>query len=828
MSKYLKYLFLLALAVMLAGCIPTATATPAPVENPTQAPVVDTPTSAPQVIYVTATPSNQTGVEAASTATPAALEATPTPTPSDASLTISGVDDLGGGRAVIHWAATGNFPTGYIVVYSDTNQSPTFPVNTYNYTGDPNARSAMITVEVGKIYYVRVCRYTNNTCDVYSNLGVFALQNVAPTSYPNSSGYYPTATSSSIAYNSDGEVISSSSTLAITSMNATDTGKAIIRWTASGTFSKGFAIVFSTSYTKPFVGGYPYYVVGDSAARSAYVDGTPGSTVYYRICRYTGTTCDIYSAPFTFTFPGTAPTAVPATPTSSTPTTVTPVTPTPATATPTPTATVTSTPVTPTADPTADSSTLTLDSVTNKTDLGAATASWSYTGTFPSGILVLYSSTNSEPTISDTTILVSNVGDGSTDITGGIPGTTYHVRLCKYDGAACLFYSNTQDITFTADTATISLDSVVDTTDDTATVSWTPTGDFANGYRLLVSETHNPADLSSEIVQNITDPATHTATFTAVAGSTYHVRVCKIFGDSCSVYSNQIDFTKAQIVLNSVTDVSSGNATAAWTATGTFGDGFLVVYSASNTLPTELDTPVSAASGATSAAITGTAGTAYYVRVCKLSGSACVVYSNAIAFTFAKITLGDFTMSTTDETEGYVGVTAAGNYPYGFMYLISPSNDTPLITDSSGTLSGHVDGDNTITSVTITNLIPGGTYYFRLCQQASSTPSCLIYSDVKTLDIPSSLVLDTPTGGEGAVELTWGTPGSGFPAFSTYQVMRIRSDETTFTSLGSVASSVHSYTDTTAVSGATYHYSIYAYSGSNLVGTSNEEVYAVP
>lgn len=826
MSKYLKYIFLLALAVMLAGCIPTATATTVPVENPTQAPVVATPTSAPQVIYVTATPSNQTGVEVASTATPAALEATPTPTPSDASLTISGVDDLGGGRAVIHWAATGNFPTGYIVVYSDTNQSPTFPVNTYNYTGDPNARSAMVTVEVGKIYYVRVCRYTNNTCDVYSNLGVFALQNVAPTSYPNSPSYYPTATSSSIAYNSNGDVISSSSSLAITSMNATDTGKAIIRWTASGTFSKGFAIVFSTSYTKPFVGGYPYYVVGDSAARSAYVDGTPGSTVYYRICRYTGTTCDIYSAPFTFTFPGTAPTAVPATPTSSTPTTVTPVTPTPATATPTPTATVTSTPVTPTADPTADSSTLTLDSVTN-TSLGTATASWSYTGTFPNGIMVLYSSTNSEPTISDTTILVSNVSDGSKDITG-IPGTTYHVRLCKYDGSNCLFYSNTQDIAFTADTATISLDTVVDTTDNTATVSWTPTGNFTDGYRLLVSETHDPADLSSEIVQNITDPATHTATFTAAAGSTYHVRVCKIYGDSCSVYSNQINFTKAQIALNSVTDVSSGNATAAWTATGTFSDGLLVVYSASNTLPTESDTTVSAASTDTSATITGTAGTTYYVRVCKLSGSACVVYSNAITFTFAKITLGDLTMSTTDETTGTLGVTAAGNFsPNGFMYLISASNDTPLITDSSGTLSGHVDGDNTITSVTIDNLIPGGTYYFRLCQ-ATSTSGCLVYSDVKTLDIPSSLVLTVEAGTGSNVNLTWNTPGSGFPTFSTYQVMRVRSDETTYTSLTSTASDVHSYTDTTAVSGATYHYLICAYSGSNLVGISNEEVYVVP
>jgi hypothetical protein len=78
------------------------------------------------------------------------------------------------------------------------------------------------------------------------------------------------------------------------------------------------------------------------------------------------------------------------------------------------------------------------------------------------------------------------------------------------------------------------------------------------------------------------------------------------------------------------------------------------------------------------------------------------------------------------------------------------------------------------------------------------------------------------------VYLTWNTPGSGFPTFSTYQVMRVRSDETTYTSLTSTASDVHSYTDTTAVSGATYHYLICAYSGSNLVGISNEEVYVVP
>jgi hypothetical protein len=928
MSKYLKYFFLLALAVMLAGCIPTATPTPAPVEqNPTQLPVVDTPAGPPQVIYITATPFSPSGTEAAATATPVEAVATVTPTPSDTSLAIAGVDDLGGGRAVIRWSATGSFPTGYIVVYSDSNQNPTFPMNNYNYTGDPNARSAMITVEVGRIYYVRVCRYTNNTCDVYSNLGVFALQNVAPTSYasyPNGN-YSPTAVPSSIAYNSNGDVISSSSTMAITSMTAAATGKAIIRWTATGTFSKGFAIVFSPSYTKPFIGGYAYYVVGDSTARSAYVDGTPGTTIYYRLCRYTGTTCDIYSAPFTYTFPGTAPTAIPVT---ATPVTPTPVTPTP----------VTPTPVTPTAEPTADTATLTLVSVSNtatlgsalatwsgtgdfsegfkivysktiaeptdsgpnaglvksvvsssapyaapftgeagetyhvrvckvvsgactiysnakdilftadtatlvlnsitNSTLGSATVAWTATGSFPDGILILYSQTAAAPEMDATTVAVPDASTGTAEITHGELGATYHVRLCKYVGSTCLFYSNAQDITFATDPATISLDSVVDSTDDTATVSWTPSSDFADGYRLLVSTTHDPADLGSEINQTISEPTTHTASFAATAGTTYHVRVCKIYDtNSCSSYSNQIDFTKAQLVLNSVTDLTNvsltdptvGQATVSWTPqAGTF-DGFLVVYSSTITLPTEADSPVSAGSTDTSATIEGTAGTQYYVRVCKYNGSACVAYSNAIPFTFAKITLGSFTVSTTDEAEGTLNWTAwaaPDSFPYGFLYLFSISNDTPVYTDTTTTSYGSVSGGGTQTSAIFHNLIPGGQYYLRICQ-ATASATCLVYSDVKMVNLPSSLVLQAAAGTVSGVDLTWSTPGSGFPTFLTYQVLRIKTGETTSTVLSTELPEVHSYTDTTATSG-TYHYSIYAYNGSTLVGISNEVEYIVP
>jgi hypothetical protein len=115
-------------------------------------------------------------------------------------------------------------------------------------------------------------------------------------------------TTSGGAFDVAGTPIKSSSSIIITSIKGNDSGKAQIIWTATGNTSNGFLIFYSTSFKTPFLNGYPYYKISDGTVRSGYVDGTPGMTYYYRICDYTGSSCDFYSNSYTFTYAGATPT----------------------------------------------------------------------------------------------------------------------------------------------------------------------------------------------------------------------------------------------------------------------------------------------------------------------------------------------------------------------------------------------------------------------------------------------------------------------------------------------------------------------------------------
>jgi hypothetical protein len=363
MRVNMKSILLLGLALLLAGCYPTVAAPT--VLAPTAAPTIEV-TNTPIIIVVTSTPGPETSAAAATT----------TLVPSNTSITVDSIQDLGGGRAIVNWTPTGDFPAGFVIVWSTTNQQPTYPNDSFNYAGDPASRSAMITTDMNKIVYLRVCRLVSNTCDVYSNLEIFALQKIA-TATPvyhsgGGTGGSLTATVTPIysAYNSAGTAVSSSTGITITKIESAGTGKAKMTWTANGTFSSGFRIFYSTSYAYPYLGGYSYYVVSSSTARSAYVDGTPGSTYYYRICSISGTDCGIYSNSYSFLYPGTAPTATPTNVPTST-----------STATPTTTSTITST-ATPTFTPTVTStSTPTFTPTTTSTPTVTATPSQTATPT---------------------------------------------------------------------------------------------------------------------------------------------------------------------------------------------------------------------------------------------------------------------------------------------------------------------------------------------------------------------------------------------------------------------------------------------------------------
>jgi hypothetical protein len=498
---------------LIAGCVPVAA-------NPTVViPTVDlstaTNTPEPQVVVVTATPESptETAVQLA-TPTPDGMAGVVTmeglvltDTPSALGIAITKIEDLGNGRAMVYWSANGDFPSGFQVVWSSTNQMPTYPQDTNAYYGDPNARTAIITGDVGKIYYVRVCRVTGDGCDMYSNLGIFALFPNTPTPTLN----VPTGTKTALAnsgntggtasagnggntsYNALGTPVSSTNVIVIVVVKDAGTGKAYIQWTASANSDGGFGIAMSKTDKTPTYKENRYFFIDDGKARSAYVDGVTGESYYIRVCRIVGKTCDVYSAAVQFTFAGKTPT------------------PTPKSA-------------------TADGSTITISGFSN-ISLGQATLSWTPAGAFPNGFRIMYSDTNKTPTSSDTT---ASAGSGVTSVTVyGIPGVTYYFRVCKLVSSACTIYSSVANYYFAPE---ISLTPT--SGDGLVSLTWTNSGsDPATGYVILrAAGSTDPYGASWYDTVGNTTLAFNDNTVTS--GNTYTYRVCGYDGtdiSSCSL-----------------------------------------------------------------------------------------------------------------------------------------------------------------------------------------------------------------------------------------------------------------------------------------------------
>jgi hypothetical protein len=278
------FLILLFVCVLvLTSCIPQSSNT-----EPEIIVVTATPIPEQQVIYVTATPDSAGTVAAATTAA--------------ATIKITDVVDDGGGKATIYWETVGDFPVGFELVWSDSDNSPTFPENPSIYIGDSNKRSAQIQGDVNKTYYVRLCRYVNNSCDVYSDLGTikFAKPTSAPTNTAIPTIAYPTAT----AY-------AGPPFIKITGIQYTASQSARIYWQAYGNFPKGFLILYVQSKNVvPTYGDYKFYQAS-STTRSFDVYGSNDEYYTFVVCRWTGSTCDMNSNAYVFKFTQTTPTKTP-------------------------------------------------------------------------------------------------------------------------------------------------------------------------------------------------------------------------------------------------------------------------------------------------------------------------------------------------------------------------------------------------------------------------------------------------------------------------------------------------------------------------------------
>lgn len=433
----------------------------------------------------------------------------PAPTP-DASILLTGIKETGPGQAVVNWEATGNFPAGYALVWTSEQRAPIYPRDEDAYVGDPNARSALISGEQGKVYIVSVCRYVSDSCDIYSNLGIFAFKRYAPTATPNRTATVRALTPISVSGGGGGggSTDATSDAFKITYMGGGASGKAQMTWKSDTSPSGGFRIYYSTSNQNPAYGSDSYFAIADGKVREAYVDGSSGTTYYYRVCKYSGSGCDAYTASYKFTFPGTAkaptsaPTAVAAKPTSTT-------------------------------DPT----TILIATMEDEAG-GEATITWAASGDFPQGFKVMYSSTSNKPGLGDTVVTVAD-GTKRSALVEGKPSTTYYFRVCKYDGSKCVLTSGTYTFTFAAmaeDQAFALF------TDDTVTdpgrvvLEWDALSPAP--AELVVMWTYPDTPVYPTHAQaEIGGGATSYDITTLNPGVDYNFRLCKSNGSYCTEYS---------------------------------------------------------------------------------------------------------------------------------------------------------------------------------------------------------------------------------------------------------------------------------------------------
>lgn len=672
---------LLLISFLLAGCFPVA----APVAQP-EVPAVaalPTETSTANVVFITATPKNEP---------PSEQSASPSPEPSlpagNESIVMDPINDLGGGVGEVSWKITGGAPYGFRLVWSDTNVAPVYPQDAYAENFDPAAHAARFSGQLGKVYYVRVCRVTVKGCDLYSNLGIFTFtKKVQPTNTPRP-----------VASNNGGGGGSPSTSLhiSITSMSSAGANKAKITWTATGgDFSNGFRIVYSKTHLTPVYGVDDSYTISDGNARIAYVTGTPGYWVFYRVCRWTGSTCDTYSGIFAYGYSGYSGTA------------------------------------------TALSTMVYLYDYI-PVSLGVVRLVWYSYGSFPNGYKIVYSKTNQSPTPSDAYIDIPKQETLQYDFHGEA-GQTYYVRICKAESGGCVNYSPTLTVTFPSAATSISLDSVYDMSSGQALASYSANGDFANGTALVYSTSNNPPIINVDTTITTTNSEAEDVLLTATPGQTVYVMACSLTSASpadCDVRSDVISFTFAKVEV-SVGDASSTQVTLNWTLAGETPASINLYSSLTSTNPREGNSTrtrlsLDPASVFSYTYTLPTPGLTYYLRLASVLDSGVFIYSNVITYP----SVSDVVLSVAASEDPlfpsltWTAGSAAGTTGYK-IYRVSGSGDPYY----AGTVVATISDPAITTYVETETLTSGTTYQYRVCS-SNSTTACTAVSNAASYTLP--------------------------------------------------------------------------------------------
>ena len=359
-------------------------------------------------------------------------------------------------------------------------------------------------------------------------------------------------------------------------------------------------------------------------------------------------------------------------------------------------------------------------------------------------------SINANPIITDPkTSDATGTGSFISNITGLLPGTTYHIRAYATNSAGTAYGNDLSFTTTQIGVPTLTTSAVTSITLTTAVSGGNITangGGSVTARGICWSTTSGPTTDDAK-----TSDATGSGSFTSnmsllLPGTTYYVRAYAT-NSAGTAYGNEVSFTTNQIVFATLTTTAATSITLTTATSGgnitNNGGGTIsakgVCWSLTAT-PTisNFITSDGTGTGVFTSSLTGlTAGTTYHLRA-YATNEAGTAYGNEITFTTDQIVVPTLTTTTVTSitlTTAVSGgnITADGGASVTARGVCWALTANPLITDSK---SSDATGTGVYAS-NLTGLLPGTTYHVRA--YATNSAGTAYGNDISFTTVPIAL-----------------------------------------------------------------------------------------